>query len=392
MTALLRPRSSVLRRLPSREAVLTVLLFAALMATVLALGQPQAQTVPYDPASGSATGWLGLRWWLEDLGYRVDLVGRREFNLPSETRLLFVYPGQQPYTRPEALSVMEWVTRGNTLVLVGPDSSDTALTEMFGARPRVSPEAVGSRLVQRQPILPDTNAELGRLGLQPVLALDKAPQAIPVITTETDLPTAALMSLGKGVVWFLSPQHSLVNEQLRDPQQAQLALAILRTVPAGSRVVFDDYHWAGREAGVQTLTDWLYDTPTGWATLFIALTCLLYLLLQGIRLGRPLPSKVETRRREAAEYVTALAGLQRRAHIGQSVAAYHKRRLKLGLGRSLRLSPDLDDAAFLARLAEDGRLPPERLTAARVLLAHLSRRPDEAGLVRLAQRVDEVLE
>ncbi len=381
-----------LRRLPSREAVLTVLLFAALMATAVALGQPAAPPRPYDPASGSPTGLLGLRLWLEDLGYQVDLVGQREFNLPTETRLLFVFPGQLPYTSKEALNLINWVSRGNTLVLVGPQAQEQALADVLGPRLRVVPEAAGSRLVQRQPLLPDANASLGRLGLQPVLVLDKAPNAVPVVTTETDLPTVAVMSLGNGIVWFLSPQHAPVNGQLRDPQQAQLVLAVLRTVPAGSRVVFDEYHRQAPDQGVQTLTDWLYRTPTGWAALFVALTCLVYLLLQGTRLGRPLPSSVETRRREAAEYVTALAGLQRRARVTQHVAAYHKRRLKLGLGRPLHLSPDLDDAAFLARLAEDGRLTSDRLAAARDLLAQLSRHPDEAGLVRLARRVDEVLQ
>ena len=384
--------SSILRRLPSREALLTVLLFAALMATVVALGQPQAPAPPYDPASGSPTGLLGLRWWLEDLGYRVDLLQGREFTLPSDTRLLFVHPGQRPYTWAETLSLMDWVRRGNTLVLVGPEAQEMALSELLGPRLRLVPEATGSRLTQRQPLLPDAAATLGRLGRQPVLDLDDAPEAVPIVTTESGLPTVALMRLGNGVMWFLSPQHSLVNAQLRDPQQAQLVLAILRTVPPGSRVALDDTHRQASEQAVQSLTDWLYRTPTGWAALFIGLTLLVYLLLQGVRLGRPLPGAAETRRREAAEYVTALAGLQRRARLGQQVAAYHTRRLKLGLGRPLRLSPDLDDAAFLARLAEDGRLPPDRLAAVHDLLVRLSRHPDEASLVRLAQRVDELLE
>jgi hypothetical protein len=195
----------------------------------------------------------------------------------------------------------------------------------------------------------------------------------------------------------LSTHHHLVNADLKDSQAGVIVPALLRTVPAGGRIVFDTYHLFGPDIAsatgqIHSLKDWLYRTPAGWATVFSALVLFAYLVLQGIRLGPPLPARGESRRREAAEYVEAMAALQRRARQSPSVARHHKHRLKIGLGRPLHISPDLDDAEFLYRLREaDSHLDADKLETIRRLLAGLSNSPDEDRLVQLVAEVDEVL-
>jgi hypothetical protein len=171
-------------------------------------------------------------------------------------------------------------------------------------------------------------------------------------------------------------------------------LALLRQAPPGALVVLDTFHVTGPEARqASTLQDWLWGTPVGWATGFGLAVLFLYLLLQGARLGPPLPVVAEGRRREAAEYVSAMAGLQRRARLGSAVVAHHRRRLKRELGRRFGISPDLDDRVFVERLGSvtdgvDGALT-GRLGA---LLTELDSRPDDARLVRLVATIDQLLE
>ena len=379
--------------LPSRQALLTLALFAVLMAAVLALGASAPAGRRYDLNSGGPEGLLGLRLWLEEMGYRVGTTDGERFRLPAAD-LLFVYPNQHHYTEEEAADLTRWVGQGRTLVVIGPAPGDTALSEALGVRPQAGLRFdQAAELWQQAPLLPEAPAQLGRLDLHRPLDLSGAAPALPVVGTDGGQVTAAVRRLGGGTVWYLSTRHDLVNEALKDYSQAALVPALLRTVPAGGQVVFDTYHLVGpAQARTATLYDWLYGTPTGWATLFCLLVLLLYLLLQGVRLGRPLPALAETRRREAAEYVTAMAGLQRRARLGRTVAAYHKRRLKVGLSRRYSLRADLPDADFVLALTTAGHVDDPTIERIHRLLTGLSGRSDEQTLVRQVAEVDEVLE
>ena len=387
----------------SGEALITLALFAALIGVMLALGSTGAQDLAYDLDSPAPEGLLALRLWLEKMGYRVERIDGPRFHFPTEADLLFVYPNRRPYSRHAARTLLRWVEAGGTLVLIGPEPEDTALMEAFGVvrrtrselRPGFNP---GARLRQQQPLFPDAPVIMGRLGFQPPLDLSAAPKAIPIVATNDGQVTIALQQVGQGLVWHLSTHHYLVNADLKDSvSQAAIVLALLRTVPPGGTIVFDTFHLApsGAElAGerINSIQDWLYRTSAGWATLFGALTLFAFLVLQGMRLGPPLATRIEDRRREAAEYVEAMAALLRRARQRRAVAEYHRQRLKIDLGRPWHISPDLEDGEFLHRLQErDPHLDADRLETIRGLLAGLSGDPDEEALVQLVAKIDEVL-
>lgn len=385
-------------RRPSSEMLISLSLFAALIIVILALGGNREPDRPYDLNSAAPRGLLALRWWLQEMGYRVEAIGADHFTLPQDADLFFVYPNARPYTAAEATGLSAWVKAGGTLVLIGPDSDDHDLIDAFGVRNRFAPNPNRSEsLEQQQPLLPESpsSPNLGSPNFAPSLDLEDAPQAVAVIGTGDNV-MVAVQPLGNGTVWHLSLANTLTNAELQGSDQGALIPAFLRTVPSSGYVVFDTYHLyqpetAPGEGRIHNMRDWVWGTPGGWALLFSALTVCIYLVLQGRRLGPPLPAIAGTRRREAAEYVEAVAALLRRGRKRQSVASHHRRRLKIGLGRPLHISPDLDDAQFLQRLAEAGHLAPDRLNSIRDLLAGLSQPADEGQLVRLVAQVDEVL-
>lgn len=394
-----RTRAGLRLTLPrvATEAWITLGLFVLLIAVVLASGSGDEEPrVRYDPSDAGSEGLLALRLWLEEMGYQVETMSAA-FRIPPGADMLIVYPNRTPYLSEEADALTRWVRQGHTLVLVGPDSADTALIEAFGVRSEELPELnPGLELRQRQPLLPDAPASLGELGFEPALNLDAAPAAVPVVATDEGHVTAAVQSVGRGTVWHLSSRHDFTNGDLQENLDAGVIVPVLlRDVPAGGQIVFDTYHLFEADVAAQpqnaSLRGWLYGTPVGRALLFAVGVVFVYFALQGIRLGPPLPTHSETRRREAAEYVTAIASLQRRAGHHRSIADHHKQRLKRTLGGPRHVDPTLDDDEFVRRLQiVDEQLGKEQLDRIRRLLVALSADPAEARLVGLVTEVDEV--
>ena len=385
-------------RLPEREVLISLGLFLALIVVVLVARRSPAPSdnTPYGLDSVSRQGLLALHLWLEELGYQVTTNGDQTFQVPQEADLLFIYPGDKPFTTNEAAEVRRWVASGHTLVVVAPGMFEGPLTREFGITSGIIPVPVGASR-QQQPLLPAAPAALGSNSVTGPLTLQQAPQAIPVLVADSDHVMATVQPEGQGTVWHLSARHNLVNANLKDGQGGHIVLALLRTVPAGGTVVFETYHRsisadAATLGAPETLRDWLYRAPAGWGILFGVVVLFAGWVLQGVRLGPALPAPEEIHRREAAEHVTAMAALQRRARQRQAVARHHKARLKAALGRRMRLSPDLPDAEFLRRWRGlDDQADAGREAALRLLLASLSAEPDEETLVRLVAQVDDVI-
>lgn len=363
--------------------------------TALLVQQPASRPL-YDPASNGPDGLLLLREWLGEMGYQVGTTGRRTFTL-SRTDLLFVYPGEGRFTKAEGDRLVDWVEGGGTLVLVDADDADDAeLLDIFDFSTLRGD--FSDQLTQRQPLLPEASVAITGTNLARRLRLPDDSRFVTLVAENSGpaLPAAAVLGQGKGWVWLLSGDFTLTNEQLTDNRSsAQIVPALLRGVPTDGQVRFDTYHLfdsASAEPGqVDSLQEWAYTTPTGWAALFLFGLGFAYLLLQGRRLGPPIQRVTQGRRREAAEFVVAMAGLQRRARVRDSVARHHIQRLKERLGRPWQIPADLPDSAFLARLAETNpEMNGERMASLRSLLAELSAAPDEARLVALIQKADNV--
>ncbi len=375
------------------DALWTILLFAILVATLVTVQDREQPTRPYDLDSGAASGLLALRLLLEEEGYDVTTTGQRQFRLDETTSLLFVHPGMRPFSAADARELQSWVEAGGTLVLIGTHNDDSELAAAFGLRAEFTTTQNLRSAQQVLPLLPEAPATITDTVALESLNFETWSSAVPVMASSSE-PTLAVASIGDGIVWFLSEDYGLTNQDLKTTGQSYLLPALLRTVPAGGRIAFDSYHQVDATAGLTftSLQDWLYRTPTGWALLFCAVVLFGALVWQGRRLGPPLAPVAENRRREAAEFVTAMANLQRRAHQRAAVAAHHHQRLKTALGARYQVVPDLPDDEFVRALAASDRAPtPDSLTAVAEVLAGLRGNPSEATLVQWVARSDAIL-
>lgn len=408
MSAVSLNRSASLNSTASRQWLLIGGLFL-LMLIVSALLQPATPARPYDLDSAEPNGLLALSLWLQELGYNVDELGPSDFRLTAENGpqadLLFVHPNAQPYTEEEAVTLANWVEGGNTLVIIGPAERDVALMEQFGVAPVQATGISFSQERARQPLLPEPEDGWSPGISRAELDLSDAPNAVPVLANRGEgLPllnsgdlqaTVAVQPLGQGYIWHLSTEHSLTNQALDMAEDGYILPALLRHVPADSTVLFDTYHLYGSatqavDGAPTSLRDWLYQTNVGRALLFGILLLFGYLLLQGIRLGPPLPLREEMIRREAAEYVVAMAGLQRRLGEPSHVAEALRRRLKQALGKPLSIPATLPDQEFIDQWQErTPTLDPETIHQVSEILNTLSQNPNEQTLVDLAASIDE---
>lgn len=375
-----------------RTQVGLALALMALLALFIVLQGEPAPPKPYDLSSPADNGLLALRLWLIELGYPVRTTAGTRFVLPESTRLFFVYPTAYGYRDAEAKRLASWVRSGNTLVIIGPGAFDSALQEAFGVAAGALTPLI-TQVAQQQPLLPDLAGPISVTGQEPSLDLSAAGEIVPVLGTAEGLITVAVQHFGAGLIWHLSPHHDLSNRRLRDPQQAQLLLPLLRTLPPGSEVRFDTYHTHGAAidsvATVHNLQEWLYYTPWGWGLLWLMGVTALYLLLQGWRLGPPLPATTAVRRREGAEYVSAMANLLRRARQQRAVGEHYKQRFKRSLGRLSQVSPALDDEVFLAHWQANNPSADEAAVAElRTIFQTLDHSTDERQLIALVQKMD----
>jgi hypothetical protein len=248
--------------------------------------------------------------------------------------------------------------------------------------------------------LPDLPGTWDTFFAERVLEFEDQVAVVPVLEQLHGAPVVAIQPIGAGTVWHLTEDFAFTNINLRDERIATLLPAILRTVPPGARVVITTRHLSTYDPAENsgepgTLQDWLYSTPFGQATLLVIVTLLAYWVLQGRRLGPPLGAPSATRPREAAEYVSALAGLQRRIRQPHVVADHHRQRLKLRVGRLAQMPVDLPDDEWLAQMRRSGALSPAALDEVAALLAGYAKinnkRDAEADLIELVQATDTLL-
>jgi hypothetical protein len=384
------------------QMALTLLLAVVLVVVAVWQSQPDNQEA-YDPEDTGSAGLAALVLWLEEMGYPTT-IGLLSSGLPSGTGLLVIHP--RTTSDPDYLSeqqvdaIYAWVEAGGTLLLVGPTRS-LPLIERFGVEQVETFLGPLSDTRQVQPLLPDIASRWFSFYASYRLRFIEDRAALPLLAHTLDEPVIALQFIGDGIVWHVTEDFAPTNLNLRDQRIASLLPAILRTVPNGATALISTHHLAawstlsGDLGRVNTLQDWLYTTPFGQATLLLMFTTLLFLFLQGRRLGPALPGPSASRPREAAEYVSALAGLQRRLRQPRLVAESHHQRLKSAAGRLAQLPTDLPDAEWLAQLQRADVLPPAVILEISELLARYAQvgasAQDETDLIRLVQATDALV-
>lgn len=375
-----------------RDLIIIGLLFAVLVAFVAYVPRMQA---PNEPASASSyasgdEGALALFRWTQALGYDSRRLEYRDFTLDENDAALIMLNPSEAITLDEADAITHWVENGGMLIVADDSSS------LFGASRTLLRE-----LDVRRDIYSDTTTLEHATSAQPLL--DQPPAgAVPidtgyVLAPDTNAYVTVLSAAGEaimigskrgaGYVYVSAATRPFTNAGLRDPNSAALVLNLLRRLPPGGRVQFDEYHH-GRVAPPST-TGILLANPLGWAALYAVLAVGLYLMLSGRRFGRPVPLKADIARRSSAEYVESMADLFQRGGKRAYILRHFYQSFKRRLARPAGVSPQLDDAAFVHEL---GRAREVDETALLALLRRLhNERISEADMVRVVADAEAML-
>lgn len=391
-------------RIPWELLLVVVLLTVVTVATQQVT--PERTEAPNLASDSAAPGGAqALFLWLQSLGYRVERLEYRTFQPDEGTRVLLMLAPTMWPGKDDSTALRRWVERGGTLIVAGTapvslpglpvnglisgDNVAPAILREFGLalRPLDDPQAEarpGQPLLSRPPVSSvrvETSSYIsGSASLVPYLG-------------QLDHPVAAGLAVGDGKVYVLASDYALSNRGLGEADNAALLLNWLPAPREAGTVAFDEIHHGRYEA--RSLSYVMLHEPWGWAVLYALGIIFLYLLLGGRRLGRPVPSIVDTRR-AAAEYVISMANLLRRGHKNDWAARHFERMLRRHLAAACGLDSTLDTSEVAARLGEMDRIAVTVAgkDASRALLElHDGARNGipEGHLVRLAAEADRII-
>lgn len=375
-----------------RDILIIAALFIALILFV-ALGpgrQPPQEPNTATTHSSADGGALAFYTWARAMGYDARRLEYRSFALADEDAALVILNPSEAISRAQARDTLAWVERGGTLIV----ADDTSI--VFSARNELFDELKVDQTVY------SSTAEIERAD-QAQPALDQPAVGPALVRTGRALaprrsdyvkllgPPDAIVMLGikhgRGYVYLSASAYPFTNEGLRDAANAALALNLLRRVPSGGRVQFDEYHhgyFTPPAAG-----SFFLNSPWGWAAAYAIMVIALFLILSGRRFGRPIPLAEEVARRSSAEYVESMAELFRRGGKRGYILRHYRAALKRRLARPYGVNPQIDDAEFVRELARFRELDEPALLA---LLARMrGDRADEAELVRTVAEAEQIL-
>ncbi|NJN19375.1 MAG: DUF4350 domain-containing protein [Oscillochloris sp.] len=371
-----------------RGEILILLAVFVVLALLIAFGPGNAEEAPSERGttrSSSPAGALALYRWLDQIGYATERLEYRAFALSPDDDLLFILAPSQALAAEEVMALLEWVEAGGTLVL----ADDRPVGGAASVLRELDLQNVADDLIESaeivQPAIGDPPAQTVTVETTARLRFER--DDVAVLVSAADAPVLLGIQRGRGYIYVSSSLHLFTNAGLRNPGSAELLLNLLRRVPAGGRVIFDEvHHGFVREPGTQTL---LLANPWGWAALYAVLVGAGYLAATGRRFGRPVPLREEVARRSSAEYLESMAALLRRGAKRSYLRDHYRNLLKRRLARSLGVSPTLDDDAFVTALQASGALD---VTALRDILRRMNQ-PNigEAELLRLVSAADELL-
>lgn len=370
-----------------RDMVILGALFATLIGFVLIsprLRPPTPDASEPTTRSSETGGAEALFRWVSELGYDAQRLEYREFALAERDAALIILNPSEEISDAQAEEMLDWVDRGGTLILADDATVAFSAPNALLAQLQVSFEVYTTTNTFEQPIQATTprqpmftapsvgtvQANTGR-----IVAAPDRPDLVTLLGTD-DAAVVAGLKHGRGYIYLSAATHPFTNAGLRDPGNAAFVLNLLRRVPAGGRIQFDEYHLGYFEP--PSTTSVVFGSPLGWAASYALLAIALYLILSGRRFGRPIPLQAEIVRRNSAEYVTSMADLFQRGGKRDYIAQHYYTAFKRRLARRDGIMPNDDDGAFVRELA---RLRPIDEPALTALLARLRTARSEEALV-----------
>jgi uncharacterized protein DUF4350 len=304
-------------------------------------------------------------------------------------RAIAIVAPSEALEKSEASWLRAWVERGGRLFYVASESGTDEVVKafgysgrIFGGEPTVHAVRGSSDLADR--LLEGTPDDAG---CSRTFDPDGAPATGTVLLAANgSMPAATTLSVGLGRAVLFADALGLVNEHVREPGVATLALRAFADLAAGDTLWFDEFHHGFDERGSPTRAALRFvgGTHVGWAIAQLALIGVLALAFAGIRLGRPLPA-TRAPRRSSVEHVEALASAYRESGAMRRPASLLVDGLRVQLGARSR-----DE--LRARLAAIAAARGEAAAAAEEV-ARVEHSPAAASdLVALVQSIDRIVE
>jgi hypothetical protein len=385
-----------------RDLLILLALFAALVGfTILGPGRSQDnglsnKTTTHSSGTG---GTMALLRWTRALGYDARRLQYTDFELDEQAAALFILNPTERISRQHAMTVLEWVESGGTLILADDRTSFFGETEELLAELklalRIYDEAaedaeggIFDAAIERAPVLqPILNTPpLQEVRVQTNQFIEVEREDVARLIGLGDAPILVGIRQGQGYIYVSSATHPFTNAGLDDERNADLVLNLLRRVPDGGRILFDEYHHGFFTP--PSLRSVVLSNPWGWALVYALAVLVAYLILTGRRFGQPVPLREEVALRSSAEYVESMADLFQRAGKRNFVRQHYYTAFKRRLARPYGINPNLDDADFVAELSRQRDVD---ATVLRGLLGRLRQsQMSEEALLRAIAETDAV--
>jgi hypothetical protein len=367
--------------------LLAVAAFAiTLVVLVIGTAPPNQDDDPSSRVAGKA-GTLALYRWLGDLGFNVHRISG-QFDVSGSDVLLIVDP-RTPISDGDAASVMQSVAHGADLVLaVSPESQANAQALLVRLQVSMSAPRPAGDSVPAQPI--DAGNRVHHVAMAAGTSVDAAPYLTPLLAQASAITAVAEQVTGGGRAYVLASALPLSNDGLRNADSSTLVLSMLERARGGS-IGFDEYHH-GEVSATADGAAAVFESPLGLALLLAVVAAVVFLALNGRRLGQPVAAHDVALVPTTASYIDAMAGLYSRSADRGAVATRYAEELRqrLAVGMVAPAGP-AGDTAFLAALRETRpELAGDVATVLAQARALAATRPDAAALLSLARAVDDL--
>jgi hypothetical protein len=398
-----------------RLAAVAALLAAALLSAAPVVAQSGRPTSSYDRGPD---GLWAYGKWLSEIGYRATRIDRytsaSAFEIPFGTQVLLLLSPSYRIPADDADRMRAFVRGGGLLIYVARNEAE-ALDGGFGLNPA---EIAGAGWPQR--IAADTLGVPRSVSINCVASGTLGEiyagyvEGHRALLTADDEPTTIAFQYGLGNVIATTAPCMFTNRSMADRNTSTVARALIKLAPRGSTIAFDEFHhFSDPGAFVLDLDDF---TPSGrrvsrgrsnfelsfgslplassaWGTalLFGLLTCFVWLLANGRRLGRTISLPADIRPRTSADFAVAMANLFERSGDTQGMRAHLRRKLKRAIGKPIGIDQDTPDAEFAVQVAR-ARPDIDHRPIVQTLAALAFERTESAELVTLSTEVNKLIE
>ncbi len=382
----------------------------------------RTEVVPV-PSTYRATesGCKALYTLLGRMNLRVDrLLVPWTHPLPEDATVLVVLD-PAIYVRPlEARALREWIAAGGTAVLAVPGVREGLSPArelpryLFLADPvrraerirrAAAADAVTRYLREGKLIWRVTEpnrylAGVGSLRLDPEKSSVPPPEVVATAAAELtddrrEWPIAGddpawlctLTRVGQGRLFFLPTAALFANGQLLSGDNATFVTNLIAGHARGGRVMFDEYHLGS--AGGRNPYAVFWRPPLRWFVLQLLAALAVLLAGAAVRFGPARPSSAGEPRRRAVEFVTALAGMYRRAGAREAVARLWHDDLTRRLARAAGLPAGSEPDRLAERVAARAGLPADQVRA--VLAGLETTGLSDQELLRCCREADTLL-